>query len=262
MLIPSGSAWMTSTCAPGRREDLRPDGAARAVGAVEDDPEAAGLDRRRQAEPVRRGRHRAERRPSTIRPSSALPTPPSSSVRQISCSSSSSTASSSLSPASSSTLRPLSSAGLCDAETMIPAANVPCPARNASAGVGTTPTTWTSTPRLVAPAAIAATNMSPERRVSWPTTMAPPRPTRCVGDRPAEGIGGRRLEVDVGDAADAVGAEQAGHRGQPPLGCRRSAATCAVMVTVTVDGRGRRRAWSRSAAGRSRERSRSRAGAR
>ena len=61
---------------------------------------------------------------------------------------------------------------------MIPAANGPLPAMNARAGVGMTPTTWTSTPRLVAPAAIAATNMSPERRVSWPTTIAPPRPTR------------------------------------------------------------------------------------
>ena len=39
---------------------------------------------------------------------------------------------------------------------------------------GTTPTTWTSTPRLVAPATMAATNMSPDRRVSWPTTMADP----------------------------------------------------------------------------------------
>ena len=35
------------------------------------------------------------------------------------------------------------------------------------------------------PAAIAATNMSPERRVSWPTTMAPPGPTRrCAVARP------------------------------------------------------------------------------
>ena len=42
-------------------------------------------------------------------------------------------------PRSSSTLRPLSSAGLWEAETMIPAANSGWPARNASAGVGRTP---------------------------------------------------------------------------------------------------------------------------
>ena len=106
----------------------------------------------------------------------------------------------------------MSSAGLWDAETMIPAAKSPVPARNARAGVGTQPATWTSTPRLVAPAVIAATNMSPERRVSWPTTIAPPWPDELVGGRPAEGVGEGRLEVDVGDAADPVGAEEAGHR--------------------------------------------------
>ena len=68
---------------------------------------------------------------------------------------------------------------------MIPAANGPEPAMYASAGVGTTPTMWTSTPRLVAPATMAATNMSPERRVSWPTTIAPPGPARrCATARP------------------------------------------------------------------------------
>ena len=40
MLIPSGSLWITSTVAPGRREDLRPDDAAGPVRAVEDDPQA------------------------------------------------------------------------------------------------------------------------------------------------------------------------------------------------------------------------------
>ena len=64
---------------------------------------------------------------------------------------------SSLRPCASSTFRPLSRAGLCDAETMIPASNGPVPVMNARAGVGTTPTTCTSTPRLVAPATIADT---------------------------------------------------------------------------------------------------------
>src|SRR4051812_30866709 len=59
---------------------------------------------------------------------------------------------------------------------MIPAPNAPDPARNARAGVGTTPTEWTSVPMLVAPAVIAATNMSPDRRVSWPSTIERPGP--------------------------------------------------------------------------------------
>ena len=53
--------------------------------------------------------------------------------------------------------------------------------------------------------------MSPERRVSWPTTSAPPRADEPVGGRPAEGVGERRLELDVGDATDPVRAEEAGH---------------------------------------------------
>ena len=40
---------------------------------------------------------------------------------------------------------------------------------------------------------------------------------QSMGDGPAEGIGRRRLEVDVGDTADPVGAEQARHwRVSPP----------------------------------------------
>ena len=94
---------------------------------------------------------------------------------------------------------------------------------------------WTSTPRLVAPAAIAATNMSPERRVSWPTTSAPPVPDEPVRGRPAEGVGEGRLEVDVGDAADPVGAEEAGHRYGAGDGAGAALAT-GVTVTVTVGG--------------------------
>ena len=84
--------------------------------------------------------------------------------------------------------------------------------------MGTTPTLWTSTPMLVAPAVIAATNMSPERRVSWPTTSEPPAPTDLVGGRAPERERERRAQVDVGGAADAVRAEQAGHRGPRVMG--------------------------------------------
>ena len=111
-----------------RGDDLRADTAAGAVGAVEDD-----LQRRAQS--IARARpsavldvaieERSGRRTSgRARRSSARR---SSSARQISCSSSSSTPSSSFSPSASRTLRPLSSAGLCDAETMIPAAKSPAP---------------------------------------------------------------------------------------------------------------------------------------
>ena len=56
---------------------------------------------------------------------------------------------------------------------------------------------------------MADTNMSPDRRVSWPTTIDPPATGEPMCDGPPEGEGERRLEVDVGDAADAIGAEQA-----------------------------------------------------
>ena len=98
----------------------------------------------------------------------------------------------------------------------------------------------------LAPAAIAATNMSPERRVSWPTTIAPPGLDEAMRGRPAEGVRQRRLEVDVGDAADAVGAEQAGHRrlSRPRSGLARPAGDDgdgdgrggSVTVTRTVSG--------------------------
>ena len=100
---------------------------------------------------------------------------------------------------------------------MIPAANGPLPARKASAGVGTTPTVDVDAEARRA-AAIAATNMSPERRVSWPTTSDPPATDEAVRGRPPEGVGEGRLEVDVGDAADPVRAEQSGHRQGSGLG--------------------------------------------
>ena len=38
------------------------------------------------------------------------------------------------------------------------------------------------------------------------------RPGQTMGDRPSEGVGDGGLQVDVGDTADPVGAEQARHR--------------------------------------------------
>ena len=135
----------------GRGQDLRGRHAARAVGAVEHDVQVGTASRRPGARRSATVAVDERRTPSTSRPMPPLRGPPSSSVRQISCSSGPPRASSSLRPRPSSTLRPLSSAGLWEAETMIPAANVAVPARKASAGVGRTPASWTSAPRLAAP---------------------------------------------------------------------------------------------------------------
>ena len=128
ILTPSGSLWITSTDAPvadrisGPTIPPEPFAQSRMTRVPEDSMPRASPNRWR--------RYASSRCPaSNDRPSSSLPTPPSSSARQMSCSSSSSTASSSFRPRSSSTFRPLSSAGLWDAETMIPAANSPEPAR-------------------------------------------------------------------------------------------------------------------------------------
>ena len=60
--------------------------------------------------------------------------------------------------------------------------------------------------------------MSPERRVSWPDEdAAATRQTR--GHGPSEGVRERRLEVLVGDAADAVGAEESAHADGPTVTC-------------------------------------------
>ena len=124
MFTPSGSLWMTSTVAPVAARisgpTIPPDPFAQSRTIRSPPPSIP----RASAEPVLAV---ALEQPGVHRPpgrSRRCGTEPSSSVRQISCSSSSSIASSSLRPAASRTLRPLSSAGLWDAETMIPAANV------------------------------------------------------------------------------------------------------------------------------------------
>ena len=99
---------------------------------------------------------------------------------------------------------------------MIPAANGPCPAMNARAGVGTTPTMWTSTPE----ARRAGGDGRHEHVARSARVLAdhdrPAATDQPVGDGPAEGVRERRLQVDVGDAADPVGAEQAGHGRSAP----------------------------------------------
>src|SRR5207342_2898751 len=72
------------------------------------------------------------------------------------------------------TLMPLSSYGLCEAEMTTPASYVPVRVRNATAGVGTTPTLVTDAPSPQAPCASSASIQPPDSRVS--------RPTRNCGD--------------------------------------------------------------------------------
>ena len=167
-----------------------------------------GLDAGRQAAPMRRRRPRPGRAASIRRPSRALPTPPSSPSRQMSCSSSSSMASSSLSPSASRTLSPLSSAGLCEAETMIPAANGAGPGE---VGEGRRRDDADDVD-VDAEAGRAGRDGGHEHVARAARVLADDDgaagAAQAVRRRPAEGVGEGRLEVDVGDAADAVGAEE------------------------------------------------------
>ena len=79
--------------------------------------------------------------------------------------------------------------------------------------------------------------MSPERRVSWPTSSGPAPPEQARRGRAPEREGQRRLEVDVGDAADAVRAEQAGHGGASARRRRRRVAAAIDARLGPADGR-------------------------
>ncbi len=65
---------------------------------------------------------------------------------------------------------PLSGIGLWDAESITPRSAPSFSVRNATAGVGSTPSSSTSTPADASPATTAASRNSPEIRVSRPTT--------------------------------------------------------------------------------------------
>src|SRR3954447_24552114 len=86
------------------------------------------------------------------------------------CSIAASTASGSLCPPRLNSLMPLSGIGLWLPEIITPRAASVRGVRNASAGVGTTPTRSTSAPALVRPATTAASSISPLARGSRPTT--------------------------------------------------------------------------------------------
>src|ERR687896_1615758 len=72
---------------------------------------------------------------------------------------------------------PLSGAGLCEADSMTPRSAPSERVKNATAGVGNTPSLSTSTPAPASPATTAASRNSPEARGSRPTTaIGRPRP--------------------------------------------------------------------------------------
>ena len=95
---------------------------------------------------------------------------------------------------------------------MIPAANGPFPAMNARAGVGHD----ADDVDVDAEARRAGRDGGHEHVARAARVLAdddrPAAPDQPMGDRPPEGVGEGRPELDVGDAADAIRAEQAGHR--------------------------------------------------
>ena len=70
---------------------------------------------------------------------------------------------------------PLYSGGLCDAEMTTPPLAPSSRTSRATPGVGMTPARSAVPPALVMPATSADSSMSPDRRVSLPTTMESPR---------------------------------------------------------------------------------------
>ena len=93
---------------------------------------------------------------------------------------SSSTASGSLKPPWPNSLIPLSGAGLWLADSITPSSAPRSRVRNATAGVGITPSRSTSTPDPARPATTAASRNSPEARGSRPTTASGRRPAASL----------------------------------------------------------------------------------
>ena len=89
-------------------------------------------------------------------------------------------ASSSLRPPRAKNLMPLSGIGLCDADRTTPKSAPSVPVRKATPGVGSTPSSSTSTPADARPATTAASRNCPEMRVSRPTTAS----GRCPSNSP------------------------------------------------------------------------------
>ena len=154
-----------------------------------------------------------------------------------------SSSSSSLCPPRDRNLMPLSGIGLCDAESTTPMSTPSSAVRNATAGVGSTPTLLTSTPAEARPADTAAARNSPDARLSRPDDRPGPVPLE-LAER-GQHVRGRDREVErelggdvpVGEPTHAVGTEQSAH-GQTPSSSRgapRSARPVARAFSMVAD---------------------------
>ena len=118
-----------------------------------------------------------------MRPTPSPVGSPDTSTRPASMASSAS--SDSLRPPGPKILMPLSGIALCDAEMTMPRSAPRSAVRNATAGVGRTPSCSTSTPAEASPAATAASSISPDARGSRPSTANGRSPSRGVPAVPA-----------------------------------------------------------------------------
>ena len=111
---------------------------------------------------------------------------------------------------------PLSGIGLCEAEIITPRSAPSSPVRNATPGVGSTPTRSDVAPALVRPAATAASSISPLARGSRPTTAS------GAGSRASR----RRRHADTAGPGEPLGA------GTPRGRTRTTAVASAVRATA------------------------------
>ena len=202
-----------------------------AVGAVDDHPQPAraGSGWRPAGGPDSAGRRR--RRAGSGRPPRRWAAEPG---RPSAASMASSTASSSLSPPAAKILMPLSGIALCEAEMTTPRSAPRSAVRKATAGVGSTPSSSTSTPAEARPAATAASSISPLARGSRPRTASGRLGLACRAAWPRPATRRRR---PPGRPATGSGAGDA----RP----RRSPSTCAAAVARRRASAGVRSALAR-----------------
>ena len=123
----------------------------------------------------------------------------------------SSTASANLNPSAPKSLMPLSAQGLCEAEMTTPAWNPCVLARNATAGVVTTPALSTMAPAWRRPSASVAAIHGPDSRVSRPKKNFGPRHSfsQSMREREPDAKDRRWIERGLsGNGANAVGAKE------------------------------------------------------
>src|SRR6478609_2672369 len=198
MFNPSGLPPMTTTSAPARRytSGARSDAAPCAQSTTtRSPPSGLGVAMSRWS--------RYRRSASTARVIRPTPSPIGNGEgASIRASMASSTASSSLSPPAAKILMPLSGIALCEAEITTPRSAPISTVRNATAGVGNTPSSSTSTPAEARPAATAASSISPLARGSRPMTAVGLAPETASAARAA--MSTRAAEVARRSASSGV----------------------------------------------------------